>query len=182
MKIGLIRHFPVELPFLRGLVSQEEVLQWFQSYNEAEIIPLQVILDGSWESCYSSELKRAKLTASIIYRGEINYSTLLNEPTPEPILKTNIRLPFVLWALIYRIALLKNHKSQSQSKNVIAANLEAKLLEILQNQKDTLIVGHVFTIEIISSLLQKYGFVGKINSRPKHGVLYVFKKSSNPET
>ena len=114
MKIGLIRHFPVSQVFLKGLVSQSQVLQWFAEYNAAAVHQLPVKVGGDWQRCFSSQLAGARQTAAAIYPGEVICSELLNEPFPDPVFKRDVKLPFLAWALLLRAALVYNHGTQSQ--------------------------------------------------------------------
>lgn len=177
MKIGLIRHFPVEHKYLTGLVSQSQVLQWFSGYNEASLLNQQVDVGRSWDICYSSELPRARQTAEAIYHGTPITTALLNEPSPDPLFKYNVRLPFMLWAMLIRLALVYNHPTQSHRKEVLEGRIRAWLTELLNHQtNNVLVVSHAFTMEILSRLLVQEGFTGKILNRPPNGVLYTYER------
>lgn len=177
MKIGLLRHFPVDHMFLTGLVKQSQVLQWFEKYNEAAVRPMDVALDNTWQVCYASQLPRAKQTAAAIFQGDIICTELLNEPFPDPVFRRDVKLPFLLWALLIRLAILSNHASQSQRKEVIEGRVRKLLPELLSHEEaNVLIVSHAFVIEILSGLLLEEGFSGRKISRPKHGLLYTFER------
>jgi len=177
MKIGLVRHFPVDQLFLKGFVKQSQVLQWFEGYNKAAVRPMEVALDSTWQVCYSSQLPRAKETASAIFEGDIICTELLNEPFPDPVFRRDIKLPFLLWALLIRLAILSNHATQSQRKEVIESRVRKLLPELLRHgDANVLIVSHAFVIEILSDLLLKEGFTGRRIRRPKHGLLYTFER------
>lgn len=179
MKIGLIRHFPVNQPFLKGWVTQQEVLHWFDAYNKAAIRNMQVALEDDWQACYCSALSRAKETAAIIYKKEIVSSELLNEPFTDPFTARNIKLPFLVWGMIFRFAILYNHSSQSHRKDVIEKRLKDFLEEIMsKHESNVLIVSHAFSMEILSRLLIKQGFRGKKLTMPKNGALYVYEKKA----
>lgn len=176
MRIGLIRHFPVKKEFLKGRVKQSEVLQWFHEYNEAPVEQMEAATLGQWKKCYSSQLSRAVATAETIFEGKVEAIEWLNEPFPSPIFKRDIKLPFLLWALLFRLAIISNHSSQVDNKRAIQSQIERVLNQLLREEDDILIVGHAFTMEILSALLLQKGFRGKRLSRPKHGILYVFEK------
>lgn len=177
MRIGLVRHFPVEHLYLKGFVKQSQVLQWFEGYSEAAVQPMDVTLDNTWQVCYSSQLPRAKNTAAAIFKGDIICTELLNEPFPDPVFKRDIKLPFLLWALLIRLVILSNHTSQSQRKEVIEGRVRKLLPELLSHgDADVLIVSHAFVIEILSDLLLKEGFGGRRIRRPKHGILHTFER------
>ncbi|WP_247235585.1 hypothetical protein [Telluribacter sp. SYSU D00476] len=177
MKVGLIRHFPVEHEYLKGLVSQSQVLQWFNGYNSAPLQSRQVDVGSWWDICYSSELPRARQTAEAIYHGPTITTTLLNEPVPDPLFKYNVRLPFMLWALLIRLALVYNHPTQSHRKEVLESRIRTWFIERLEHQNgNILIVSHAFTMEVLSRLLVKEGFTGKVLNRPPNGVLYTYER------
>lgn len=177
MKIGLIRHFEVDQPFLNGIVSQSEVMQWFQEYDRAPVKVPELRMKEDWDICYSSTMKRARETAEKIVDKEIVFTDLLREPYPDPVFKRELRLPFLLWALLIRSAILGNHSSQQEGRTYIIRRLE-RFLESLQEHKgqNVLIVSHSFTIRLLSELLLREGFKGSRLRNPKNGVLYTFKK------
>lgn len=177
MKIGLIRHFEVDQPFLKGMVSQSEVLQWFKAYDTAPVIHSELEMEEDWDICYSSTLPRARETALKIVDKEIVFTDLLREPFPDPVFKRELKLPFLLWGLIIRSAILGNHSSQQEGRNQMIRRLQ-EFLESIQEHRDrsVLIVSHSFTLRLLSELLLREGFQGSRLRSPKNGVLYTFKK------
>lgn len=177
MKIGLIRHFEVDQPFLKGIVSQSEVMQWFQEYDLAPVKVSEFRMKEEWDLCYSSTMKRARETALKIVHREIVFTDLLREPFPHPVFKRDLRLPFLLWGLIIRSAILGNHSSQQEGRNYIIKRLQEFLDSIQENKgQRILIVSHSFTIRLFSELLLQEGYKGSRLRNPKHGVLYTYKK------
>ena len=177
MKIGLIRHFEVDQPFLKGMVSQSEVLQWFYAYDRAPVIPSDIRIQEDWDICYSSTMARARETALKLVEKEILYSDLLREPFPDPVFKRELRLPFLLWGIILRSAILGNHSSQQEGRNYITKRLQEFLESLQEHQgQNILIVSHSFTIRLLSELLLREGFKGRRLRNPRNGVLYTFKK------
>ncbi|WP_439879616.1 phosphoglycerate mutase family protein [Pontibacter sp. MBLB2868] len=178
-QVGLVRHFPVQHPFLKGLVSQAQVLQWFEGYNQASVQQMQLKVGNTWDICYTSQLRRAHDTATAIYSGPTVSTELLNEPFPDPLFKGNPRLPFLLWATLVRLSIVFNFNSQSQRQSVLERRINKFLSQLSgQNGSRVLVVSHAFTMEIMSRLLVRAGFSGKKLNRPQHGVLYVFEKKS----
>ncbi len=182
MKIGLVRHFPVKKEFLKGRVKQSEVIQWFHEYDAAPVQSIEFLNKKEWKKCYCSQLPRATETARAIYTGEINTLEALNEPFPSPIFKADVKLPFLLWALIVRLAILHNHSSQVHRKEILQVRLQAFLNQIINENDDALVVSHALTMEIMSARLLKEGFEGERISRPEHGRLYVFEKITDIAT
>lgn len=176
MRIGLVRHFPVRQEFMKGFVTQSEVFEWFERYNRAEIEIIQSNIDGCWAKCYTSEMPRAIKTAEHIYGGEIIKSGLLNEPMPNAPFKKNIKMPFLLWALVIRVCIMRNHKSQQQCKSVLQERIREFVLSLTHENEDLLVVSHAFTMEIMSEMLLQNGYTGKKLRQPKHGELFVFER------
>ena len=176
MRIGLIRHFAVEQPFLKGTVKQSAVLQWFEAYNRAPLVQTTVSNPFDWERCYASELPRAIKTAALVFEGTIETTSLLNEPFPSPLFLRDIRLPFPLWGLLLRSAIVWNHRSQQDRRAVLEKKIHRFLDQVLQEEKDTLVVSHAFTMEILSRHLRKAGFRGPQLAQPANGVLYVYER------
>lgn len=127
MTIGLIRHFPVQHPFLKGWVRQSEVLQWFEEYNKAALQEMEVKDNVAWELCYPSEMPRASKTAKTLFKRKVKHTALLNEPFPDPVFNRDIKLPFFLWTLIIRGAILFNHPSQSERKKILKTRIRRLL-------------------------------------------------------
>ena len=74
MKIGLLRHFKVDLKYPRKpLLSYEEVFAWYEKYNSADVIIKNVDLSrGKWDKCYASPLPRADVTSKTVYKKNIH--------------------------------------------------------------------------------------------------------------
>lgn len=179
MKIGLLRHFAVKKNFLKGSVKQSEVLKWFTEYDAStDLEEFPVELKGDWEICYCSMLPRAITTAKAIYGDKLSPVAGFNEPSVDGMFKRDLKLPFLLWAMLIRFAILSNHKSQSDRKEVLQQRIETALKPILEGtHQHVLIVSHAFVMSILSKILLKKGFSGKKLGRPEHAVLYVFEKS-----
>src|SRR5688572_29101411 len=105
MKIGLVRHFKVDKKYPSKLVvSNKAVLQWFEEYEQADVVENHVDLCGvKWETCYSSPLQRAYKTASTIYNGKVVMADELRELEVHPFMQTNLYLPFLVWGMVIRI-------------------------------------------------------------------------------
>ncbi len=175
MKIGLIRHFPVKHPFLKGWVRQSEMLNWFNAYNSAPVKESAIEISPDWQRCYSSQLPRAVTTATLIFSGHVEQSEFLNEPGPFKIFKKDVRLPFLAWAILIRWAI---HRSWSKTHG--RAGIEIRIRQFMQQVKNEdeniLIVSHALVMEILSNYLIQQGFRGRKLTNPKNGVLHIFDK------
>ncbi|WP_052088121.1 histidine phosphatase family protein [Paenibacillus wynnii] len=173
MKIGLVRHFKVkkEYPFL---LSANELSQWFAEYDEADIELGDFKYDVvRWDRCFTSDLPRAANTARVIFRGPITEKKELRE-IPIPLIKGNIKLPFILWALIIRTLPIFNRRIVVESRKDVQKRVETILDEILLKDKNTLIVSHGLLMLAIRKCLIKKGFKGPRLGNIANGKLYTF--------
>ena len=177
MKIGLIRHFKVKHPHKRFMTSVE-FAEWVEGYDIAEVEENAVNLENiKWEKCYVSDLPRAIKTAETIFKDELIKTELLREVPISPVINTRLKIPFVLWFLLGRLAWLFSHKSQSE--NVKQTNKRVlSLMKILTNlkEKNVLIASHGFLIFVLQKELFKNGFMGRKIRKVRNGILYIYQK------
>jgi len=181
MKIGLIRHFKVNY-HKKLFMTSKQFKQWEENYNTSEVIKNDVELMGiKWDKCYSSTLIRAIITAQHVYKDEIVQNDLIRETIIDPIFKTNLKLPYWFWAVSGRLAWYFNHKSQEENKT-ITKDKAKKFVDLLldeiqkQSKENILIVTHGFFMYSLQKELKKRGFIGKLITSPKNGVLYLYEK------
>lgn len=181
MKIGLIRHFKVNY-HKKLFMTSKEFKEWEKNYNTSEVIIKDVNLRGiRWDKCYCSTLIRAIKTARYVYKGEIAQSDLIRETIIDPVFITNKKLPYWFWAVGGRFAWYFNHKSQEENKNTTIDKAE-KFVELLldeakrDDKENILIVTHGFFMYSLQKELKKRGFIGKLITSPKNGVLYLYEK------
>ncbi|MCX7711428.1 MAG: histidine phosphatase family protein [Clostridia bacterium] len=175
MKVGLVRHFRVlkDLPDKKWVTSRE-IAQWFEEYDTADIEIGEVDLFGvDWQQCYSSDLPRAVGTAQTIYQGNRIELKELREFQLNTAAKDNLRLPFILWAVIVRIRTFASRKYTSEFEKQIAGALDEILGKLDEN---VLIVSHAFTMMFLKKELKKRGFKGPEWKRPENGKLYIFER------
>ena len=181
MRIGIIRHFKVD--FNKSLfMTSREFKEWEENYNKSDVIRNNVELMGiNWEKCYSSTLIRAIVTAHHVYKGNIVKNDLIRETIIDPIFKSNFKLPYWFWAVSGRFAWYFNHKSQEENK-ILTKDKARKFVETLigeakiEGTENILIVTHGFFMYSLQKELKKRGFIGKLITSPKNGVLYLYKK------
>ncbi|KUG06656.1 histidine phosphatase family protein [Solirubrum puertoriconensis] len=179
MKVGLVRHFKVQKELVWWQrVSAAELLQWFAEYDAAGIEEAEVNLGGvAWSRCVSSNLGRAAQTAACIFEGQVQQTPLLREVQIQPLFRSGVRLPLVLWAMLVQVAWLLNHKSQPESRQQVEQRIAAALDEALQHQENVLIVSHGAVMRFLRQELLRRGFRGpKISRRPANGELFVFEQ------
>lgn len=174
MKIGLIRHFKVTLPYpTKWLVSYDEVVDWFAKYEHGELDIFPIDLgDEEWHAGYTSAAPRAVKTAKAIPAISFISSEEIKELDLIPHLKSNVRLPFMVWATWVKIVSSSSHEEVTVFKNRIASFVD-KIMETHIDQ-NVLIVSHGFVMMFMQKELKKRGFQGKGFSSPKNGVVYTF--------
>jgi broad specificity phosphatase PhoE len=178
MKIGLLRHFKVTLGYPGKLVTSYELLKWQQEYNESQIEEVEIDHQGQmWSKCISSDLERAKITASRAFKGKISFSEDLREMSIYPVIHSKIRLPLWLHVSLIRLAWFLGHKSQKESKREVIARINRVLDEAMAQGEDILIVGHGGIMMFMRKELLKRGFSGPKFSRPKNAKVYIFEKT-----
>jgi broad specificity phosphatase PhoE len=180
MKIGLVRHFKVKKEFPKKfLLTQQELSQWIQEYDVADIEEGEVDLGNiAWKRCFTSDLPRAEKTARKIYQGPITVTKALREIPICPLFRNQeVKLPLWAWGLIMRGAWLCNHRSQIKAKQDVQRRLTDVIDEIMsRNGEDTLIVSHGILMVSMRQELLKRGFKGPRLGTPANGRLYVFEK------
>ncbi|MBU9723213.1 MULTISPECIES: histidine phosphatase family protein [Bacillaceae] len=177
MKIGLVRHFEVQLGYPKGRVNAEGLRNWASEYDVSEVITRDVqISDGEWGNCFSSDLYRAQVTAESIYQREITYLEDLREIPVAPCLPSKWKLPLSFHLVAGRIAWYVNHKSQPETRTSVIKRLNQFLDRVIENGDNTLVVSHGGIIIFLRRELLRRGFKGPKISRPENGKLYVFER------
>lgn len=178
MRIGLIRHFPVEQPLPSGWITAAELQQWRTRYDAANVIPTPIDLaSGSWSACLSSDLDRAIVTAKAAYAGEIEITPLLREPELALFRTGGLRLPVWLWRWVLRFSWMMGHRSQRQCRDDFRSRVSA-LADALENREgDTLVVSHAGMMAYLSAVLTQRGYSGPKLRVARHAQLYVYEKN-----
>lgn len=185
MRIGLLRHFRVDLPE-PGKCNTSEYDEMCRRYDLAGVIPNGLDLsDRGYSVCYASTLKRARDTAGLVMGNhggktdnvDIILSGDLVEIPQRALFNTRLHLPFKLWNVINRIGWLFNSKRAPETRK--QSNQRAKrFLEQLtaSNHRDVLIVSHGLFMVSLQIQLDKMGFKGQSFGRANYGHLYEFEK------
>lgn len=176
MRIALVRHFEVDCHH-ELLMNSVEFKKWVEKYDCSPIKPINLAVEKeNWDKCYCSDLPRAIETANHIYKGEIIKTELLREVPIAPAFETNVRLPYLFWLLVGRLAWLCSHKSQSEPLTKTKLRVQHFVASILQ-EGNVLIVSHGFLMFYIQNELINRGFSGKRIMHLKHGEVYVYERS-----
>jgi broad specificity phosphatase PhoE len=177
MRIGLVRHFPVREPWPRGWVTSAELQQWRVRYDAAEPIvgPIDVHATA-WQRCFSSDLKRAYVTAQTAYPGTIIQTPLLREVETLPFATGSLRLPLWGWRWVFRLAWLTGHKSQRPARDDLHRRVRAAVDLLEVEPVDTLVVSHAGVMLFLRKELRWRGFNGPSFRLAAHGRLHVFER------
>lgn len=175
MKIGLVRHFKVKLPFPKKTwLTRSEIINWFHQYELTEVENREVDLCGiDWNQCYSSSLNRAVTTARKIYDGKIVVVNELRELDILHLLPNGIKLPFMAWGILVRIKSLSSNKDTDEFRTKITNFIDELLLK---SDGNVLVVSHWFVMRIIRKELLKRGLSGDTFKSSDYGTLYVYEK------
>jgi broad specificity phosphatase PhoE len=179
MKIGLVRHFKVDLkrePFM----TSESYNQYMSKYEETRVIPNELVVDKQWDKCYCSSMQRAITTAKTIYHGDIIISDRLIEISFVARINTKIPLPYHFWTLINRIAWFRDHISQPEGRTKVLKRINEIINEIVeQKDQNILIVSHAGALYEIQKILRRKGFKGHRFVKARNGRLYVMDNDFN---
>ncbi len=175
MKVGLIRHFKVKIKMPeKKLVTPDDVYLWFDEYDKAEVEDGEIDLCGvEWNKCFSSDLPRAVKTAEKICGENLIMMKELRELQLDLLTEKRIRLPFTLWAAIFRIKTFISRELMADFKKQIAKAVDHILV---QNEENVLVVSHSFAMIYLRKELVNRGFAGPSVNNPVNGKLYVFEK------
>jgi len=177
MRIGLIRHFPVNHAMLRGWFTASELHQWRKLYDAAE--PQLGIVDvqpESWPQCWASDTRRTLMTAQKVYSGSVQATHLLREPDIAEFQTGNLRLPYWAWRLVLHMAWLSGHSSQRRMRDDFFQRIQTIIKRLESEQQDTLLVSHAGIMMYLRAALLKHGYSGPKFKFAACGQLYVFEK------
>lgn len=175
MRIVLIRHFKVKHKFPYFCDSKNYDIE-FLKYENADLISNYLATSSNHFSiCYSSNSKRAKETAQKVFKKKIITTNELSEVPIKAIFSTKLKIPFILWNILNRIAWYLNSKNTPETKNQTKKRAIQFLSKLNRNEdKNILIVSHRFFLLTLQNELIKIGFKGKRMISPKNGKFYTF--------
>lgn len=181
MRIGLIRHFPVEQRLPSGWKTAEELHLWRQQYDASPTILGSADLGSfPWTQCISSDLPRAVATAKAVFRGPIEQTALLREPECAQFQTGGLRLPVWIWRGILGLSWASGHGSQRACRDEFRHRVEA-VAEILEAKAcDILVVSHAGMMTYLSAEFRRRGLRGPKLWMPKHATLFIYEKKPAP--
>ena len=177
MRIGIVRHFKVNISMPRSADSEEFTLL-VKKYSEAPVIANQVDLKNiEWKKCYASTMSRAITTAEAIFKGEILKYDHIREVDVGPIFNTKRKFPVMVWDVLGRIGWLLNHKSQPEKRRDTRNKVKEFVDMIIKEEEENiLVVCHGFLMISLQRELKRRGFKGKHTTKAENGTLYLYEK------
>ncbi|MBU3206618.1 histidine phosphatase family protein [Clostridium algidicarnis] len=179
MKIGLVRHFKVNIEH-KKYMNSTEYNEYANRYNISEVFEKKVDLGNvTWNKCYCSNLSRAIFTAKSIYKGDIIVTESLREIQTLSRFNTRLPLHYYLWDVIGRVSWIRNHPSQPEIRSLTKVRVKNILDEIIANateEDNILIVSHAGIMYSIRKELERRGFKGDKFLKAENGKLYLYEK------
>jgi len=178
VRIGLLRHFPVEQKFPEGWRTAADLQEWRVRYDLAETSVGEFDLGGVlWQACISSDLPRARITASAVFQGEIGHTALLREPEFAQFKTGNLRLPVWVWKWMLRLSWMTGHRSQRACRDEFRQRVLALAEQLSAAERDTLVVSHAGMMAYLSAELRRRGFIGPKLRIAEHATVYIYEKN-----
>jgi broad specificity phosphatase PhoE len=179
VRIGLLRHFPVDQKFPTGWRTAADLQAWRDRYDLAETFVGEFDLGGvDWQACISSDLPRTCITANAVFLGEVKHTALLREPQFTTFKTGNLRLPFWVWRWLLRFSWMMGHRSQRDCRDEFHRRVMALADQLSALEQDTLVVSHAGMMAYLSAELRHRGFVGPKLRIAKHATAYIYHKNS----
>ncbi len=176
-QIGLVRHHRVTEGYpTKGWISASDIEKWIERYDTSDI-DIQPVELGQidWTVCYASSMPRAVQTAKSVYDKEIIVTDLLRE-VPFPTIQSNLRLPFLGWAVLGRLAAPFSKRIQAEIKEA-NERIEVLLNQLMfEDDERVLLVGHGGMMILMRAALKRRGYRGPRFGHPRNGMLYLFEK------
>jgi broad specificity phosphatase PhoE len=175
MRIGLIRHFKVDLKRSRFMTSKQ-FNEYMAQYDKADVIGNELVIDREWDKCYCSSMSRAITTAKTVYHGEIILSDKLMEIPSVAFVNMKFYLPYFLWGLLNRFAWSFHLVSQPETRKITLKRVNEIVDTILKEESgNILIVSHAGALHEIRKILLQKGFRGERFLGARNGRLYIYK-------
>jgi len=168
--IYLLRHFKVKDPISTKLNS-EQFNKWVDRYDEFDLEYHHIELPKNIEKIYCSSLNRTVKTAKIFNKVFITTPELI-EVEAFAFFNTKLKFSKTFWLLIGRILWYFNLSKKENKKDTKqrAKELIEKLQE--ENANKILLISHGLFLNVLTKELQKKGFQGEVDLRPKNGKIY----------
>ncbi len=177
MKIGLIRHFPVEQAMPSGWMTASELHKWREDYELANVRHIDPDLGGvEWARCIASTVRRASLTAKTIFPGEVMETDGLREAEFAEFRTGALCLPVLIWYFIFRLSWITGHRSQRVLRDDFMKRVRTVADELEGATANTLVVSHGGVMAFLRAELLRRGFTGPKFRLAAHARVYVYER------
>lgn len=179
MRLGLIRHFPVEEGMPSGWKTAAELHFWRAAYERSAVKPIPAALGNiPWAHCLASDAQRTVTTAQAIFSGAVVQTALLREAEFAQFPTGGLRLPVFCWRLLLQAAWQTGHRSQRACRDEFQQRVRAVADRLEAGPTDTLVVSHAGMMAYLSAELRRRGFSGPKLRLAKHAQVYVYETAS----
>ena len=176
-RVGLVRHFHVQVPMPRGWHTAQQLHDWRHRYDGGACTPCQVDLGGvQWNSCLSSDMPRTLATAKALFPGNVESTPLLREAEFAQFQTGKLSLPVFAWRWMLRFAWMTGHSSQRQCRDEFRQRVLAVADELERRGGDVLVVSHAGFLSYLSAELRRRGFDGPKLRIPQNARLYLYER------
>lgn len=182
MKIGLVRHFKVDIEEPKDSLSSVEYGAWRDAYDKCDnIVPNQIDLKGiGWDICYTSSLIRAAKTARTVFKGEIIETDLLREVDMKYSQEIDDKRKVYDWDIYSMIQWAKNDDIVVETLRDTKKRANQLLNQLEENHDindKVLLFSHGTMMLVIGEQLKKRGYEGDRVIGAVNGEVYVYSKS-----
>ncbi len=160
MKVVIIRHGKVNMRW-KNWYTSKQYDRACANYNLAEIVSI-----GGLPKCvasadiYISTLKRSRQTAEQLFGdGGFMETDLLNEVPLSSFCNCNIPLPLWIWNVMGRLQWLWQSRRQKEKRTDTQKRARQLISELLEKERDCVLVSHGFFMRTLVRELKKQGFV-----------------------
>jgi broad specificity phosphatase PhoE len=178
MEIGVVRHFPVPHRRYKWVTGKgfDEWIKWYDNEAEVKVLQSPEITD-SWDYCYCSDMRRARITASTLYKMDIVTRQDLRE-VPFAVFPFFLPLPVMAWKVLSRLGWWAYMGFQTESRDKSLKRSREVINSILKSHSGdrVLLVTHGFFMQYINKELLRSGFKGHIPIHPEGGSVYIFSR------
>lgn len=179
MRIGLLRHFPVNQAFPSGWLTGGDLTAWRERYEAAAPTAGPFDLGGvDWQKCIASDVPRAQFTAGVVFAGPVESTPLLREPQFARFSVGELRLPAWLWWWVLRASWWTGHRSQRACRDEFFDRVKAVADRLCASEGDTLVVSHAVMMAYLSRELRRRGFTGPTLRIADHAKVYVYERGA----
>jgi len=181
--LGVARHFPVSHNRFKVMNAQEfsHWIHWYDQEAQTTVLPFPEV-SQDWDVCYCSNLERAVITASALYRKPILFREALREVPFAPVLFP-WPLPLMIWKILSRLGWWLDLPHQVETRMATRKRAESVLADIVNNHpgQRVLLITHGFFMQCLRRQVRELGFAGQMPLHPQGGTIYRFTREQTDD-